>query len=63
MLTLNTFILLKLFIEGGALFIGVGPRAGVALGLTAYADFFILRMGMFVEGTLFEGFFEFKLGI
>ena len=49
--------------EGGALFIGVGPRAGVALGLTAYADFFILRMGMFVEGTLFEGFFEFKLGI
>ena len=49
--------------EGGALFIGVGPHTGVALGLTAYADFFILRMGMFVEGTLFEGSVDFKLGI
>ena len=49
--------------EGGALFIGVGPHAGVSMGLTAYADFFILRMGMFVEGTLFEGAVDFKLGI
>ena len=49
--------------EGGALFIGVGPHAGISMGLTAYADFFIIRLGMFVEGTLFEGAIDFKLGI
>eukprot|EP00828_Plagiopyla_frontata_P007404 TRINITY_DN13496_c0_g1_i1.p1 TRINITY_DN13496_c0_g1~~TRINITY_DN13496_c0_g1_i1.p1 ORF type:complete len:235 (+),score=29.44 TRINITY_DN13496_c0_g1_i1:2-706(+) len=49
--------------EEGALFLGIGPHTGVSLGLTAYADFFILRLGMFVEGTLFDGAIDFKLGI
>ena len=49
--------------DKGALFIGTGPTAGVSIGIKAYADFFILRMGMFVEGDLFAGSFNFHLAI
>ena len=49
--------------EGGALFLGVEPGIGISMGLRAYADFYILRIGMFVEGTLFAGSADFKLGI